>query len=295
MFFAPTLSFLFTLPHSVPRTNSYASKYPLRVVSPEHAKEVFHLIDADDSGLICVDELSSVLQRLDIYATEEEVGALAKYLDVNEDGDICEEDFLTWYKESASAAASETSAVRQALIGRRTVHNFDKTAVPDLVFKNAIEAAIAAPNHKMTEPWRFIQLGKQTISKIAALNAAEISKKDPEKGAKKKARWENIPGWCVVTSQKSDGGVQEEEDYAATVCAVQNFQLSMWADGVGVKWTSGPITRTPEFAELCGIDLEKEIFVGCLWYGFASGGLGRLIDQGPKRKKSVNDVLSVLP
>ena len=267
----------------------------LQIVSTEHAKEVFHLIDTDDSGLICADELSNVLERLDINASEEEVNALAKYLDLNDDGDICEEDFLAWYQEAATTVASETNAVRQALLTRRTVNNFDKTPVPDVVLRNAIEAAIAAPNHKLTEPWRFIQLGQETISKIAELNAAEIAKKDPEKGAKKKARWENIPGWCVVTCKKSDDELQQEEDLAAVACAIQNFQLSMWADGVGVKWTSGPITRSPEFSELCGIDTETEKHVGTLWYGFASGGFAQLMDQGPNRKKSVDDVLSSLP
>ena len=265
------------------------------VVSTEHAKEVFHLIDTDNSGLICSNELAQVLERLDITATEEEVSALAKYLDVNNDGDICEDDFLSWYKDAAATVATETNAVRQVLKGRRTVHNFDKTPVPDVVLRNAVEAAIAAPNHKMTEPWRFIKLGKDSISRIADLNAAEIMKTDPDKAEKKKKRWEEIPGWCVVTCAKSDDEVQDEEDFAATACAIQNFQLSMWADGVGVKWTSGPITRTKEFADICGIDLETERFVGCLWYGFASGGLGSLVDCVPTRKKSVDSVLSTLP
>jgi len=265
----------------------------LNVVSTDHASEVFHLIDTDNSGVICSNELTEVLERLDILASTEEVGALAKYLDVNNDGDICEDDFLTWYKKAASTVAAETTAIRQALLGRRTVNDFDKTPVPDKILMNAIEAAIAAPNHKLTEPWRFITLGEKSIGKIAKLNAKAIAKKDPEKAKKKQKRWESIPGWCVVTCQKSDDPIQEEEDFAAVSCAIQNFSLSMWADGVGVKWTSGPVTRTKEFAEICDIDTDKEKFVGCLWYGFASGGLGSLA-LSPKRKKSAKSVLTTL-
>ena len=145
----------------------------------------------------------------------------------------------------------------------------------------------------MTEPWRFIHLGDETISKIAALNAAEIAKKDPIKGEKKKARWEAIPGWCVVTAAKSDGGLQEREDFAATCCAIQNFMLSLWAEGVGTKWTTGPITRTVEFAELCGVDPGTEEVAGCIWYGFASGGLESV--PLPKRKRSIENVTSTRP
>ena len=164
----------------------------------------------------------------------------------------------------------EARIVSKVLAGRRTVNNFESTKVDEGVVKAAIGAAILAPNHKMTEPWRFILLGNETISEIAALNAAEIAKKDPIKGTKKKERWQAIPGWCVVTSKKSDGDLQEREDYAATCCAVQNFMLSLWVEGVGTKWTTGPITRTPEFAKLCGIDQTKEEVVGCIWYGIPS-------------------------
>lgn len=286
---------LFSLPilFIAPSLIRYRQRLPLRVVSTDHATEVFRLIDTDASGNICNTELKEVLERLDINASTDDVAALFKFLDKDGDGEVIEAEFLDWYQEMASAVESETNAVRRTLIGRRTVNNFDRTPVPEDVLYNAIEAAISAPNHKMTEPWRFITLGKDTISKIAELNAAEIAKKNPEKALKKKERWEAIPGWCVITSKKSDGGIQEEEDFAATCCAIQNFSLSMWTDGVGTKWTSGPVTRTKEFADICGINLDDEKFVGCLWYGFASGGLGSL--KTPPRKLSVDDVLSSLP
>lgn len=187
---------------------------------------------------------------------------------------------------------STPDIVKETLTSRRTVNNFETTKVPDNVVESAINAAIYAPCHKMTEPWRFIILGNETISKISSLNAAEIAKKDPAKGEKKKKRWEAIPGWCVVTSAKSDGGLQEREDYAATCCAIQNFMLSLWSQGVGTKWTTGPITRTPEFAELCAIDLNKEEVAGCIWYGYAANEDSIPV---PKRKKSVEDVTSRRP
>ena len=184
--------------------------------------------------------------------------------------------------------------VHQALLGRRTVNNFDphRTVDPAIV-DQAVHAAIYAPNHKMTEPWRFIFLGNQTITAIATLNAATISQKDAAKGETKRQRWQAIPGWCVVTCAKSPSDpVQEREDYAATSCAIQNFMLSLWSHNVGTKWTSGPITRTTEFADLCGIDPAKELVVGCLWYGHADG-LQAI--PAPRRKQSVDQVTSTRP
>lgn len=283
-----SISLLFLVPSLlVNRRNSFLS-----VISSEHASEVFRSIDTDSSGNIVSTELKQVLERLDINKSKDDMDALFMSLDTNGDGKVVEKEFLDWYQEMAQESDA-ADIVRRTIQDRKTVNNFDRTPVPDSVLHNAIEAAISAPNHKLTEPWRFISLGKETISKISELNAAEIAKKDPEKGLKKKKRWEAIPGWCVVTSKKSDAGVLEEEDFAATCCAVQNFLLSMWTDGVGTKWTSGPITRTTEFAELCGINLDEEKFVGCIWYGFASGGLNSLNNR--RRKLSVNDVLSSKP
>jgi hypothetical protein len=51
--------------------------------------------------------------------------------------------------------------------------------------------------------------------------------------------------------------------------------------------------RTPEFAEICGVDLEKEKIAGVIWYGFAQGGLNRAAKKW--RAKGVEEVLDVLP
>jgi len=54
-------------------------------------------------------------------------------------------------------------------------------------------------------------------------------------------------------------------------------------------WITGPITWNEQFAKLCGVDLKKELVVGCTWYGFASGGSASV--PMPERKRSVDDVL----
>lgn len=136
-----------------------------------------------------------------------------------------------------------------------------------------------APNHRMTEPWRFISLGPKAIKNVAALSPT------------KESRWSAIPGWMVVTAPKSSDPLVEKEDYAAVCCAVQNFQLALWANKVGTKWTTGDITRTDAFNSICGIDEEVESVVGCIWYGWAAGE-GE-VKEG-KRRKSVSDVLSEL-
>ena len=184
------------------------------------------------------------------------------------------------------------SPVHEALRSRRTVHNFDNSRdVSDDVLHRAIEAATYAPNHKLTEPWLFRRLGRDAIEAIASLNAASIS--DPEKAAKKAKRWADIRNWLVVTSRITPGDeLLTREDYAATCCAVQNMQLSFAADGVGTKWTSGDIQRTPEFERICGVDGDAECVCGVIWYGYAADGAA---PAAPKRKLGLDQVLLKVP
>mmetsp|Transcript_20024 Transcript_20024/g.61692 ORF Transcript_20024/g.61692 Transcript_20024/m.61692 type:complete len:196 (-) Transcript_20024:10-597(-) len=187
------------------------------------------------------------------------------------------------------AAAAALSPVHEALQNRRTTHNFAAgRPIPNEVLTRAIECAVQAPNHRLTEPWRFRSLGRESIEAIAALHAASIT--DPDKAAKKAARWSAIENWLVITSRITpDDELLTREDYAATCCAVQNLQLSFAADGVGTKWTSGDIQRTPEFEEICGVS-DRERVVGVVWYGYADGD-----PKQARRKLSVDDVLTRVP
>ena len=48
---------------------------------------------------------------------------------------------------------------------------------------------------------------------------------------------------------------------------IHNFSLLLWAQGIGVKWTTGAVTRSEEFYDLTWIDPHAERVVGLVWYG----------------------------
>ena len=275
---------------------SYNSRLFTSALTAEeaHALEVFEKFDKDGTGTITGEGLGEMLQMLDITATGEEAKALFKYLDKNGDGFIEFEEFLPWYGAAAEEAKEMASNFQSLLIGRRTVDQFDQTPVADDVLKRAIQCAIAAPNRSMSEPWRFIQVGPKTVEKFAKLNTKLRMETDNDDCEQQPiVDWTKIPGWCVVTTKVSSDKEIEMEDFKSTSCAVQNFMLSMWSEGLGTKWTSGPVQKTQEFADLCNVDTTKERVIGCIWYGFASGGL---VNADPKRrKKDVEDVLTSLP
>ena len=259
----------------------------------EHAREVFQKYN-DENGRIRPEELGDMLRDLDIEATDEEAHALFRFLDEDGDEGIDFDEFLPWYSNAVDAAKEVAESFQSLLIGRRTVEQFDQTPVSDDVLRRAVQCAMAAPNRSMSEPWRFIKIGPETVAKFAKLNAEIRKNMETDVGASSVLDWTTIPGWCVVTNTLTPEDREVElEDFKSTSCAIQNFMLSMWSEGVGTKWTSGPVQKTQEFADLCGVDTSKEKVVGCIWYGFASGGT-KYADPR-RRRKDVDDVLSSLP
>jgi len=164
-----------------------------------------------------------------------------------------------------------TSPIACCLRDRRTVQSFLPTPPPPELIWQAIELARWAPNHKLTEPWRFHVLGPETARAIVELNAMQTSaSKGPDAAELKRRKWSQIPGWLVVTLRKHSDPFRHEENYAAVCCAIQNLMLFLWSEGVGTKWATGEVTRSAEFAQLLGIHSDQEQVVGLIWYGSAA-------------------------
>ena len=184
----------------------------------------------------------------------------------------------------------DDGAVARLLRGRRTIHDFiaDRPVPRELVLRG-LDLARWAPNHRATEPWHFYLLGPETADAIARLNAELVTRKrGAEAGAEKLARWRAIPGWLLLTCDRSEDPLREREDYAACCCAAHNLQLYLWSEGVGVKWTTGAVTRDTRIFDLVWVDPAVESVVGLFWYGYAS--------EVPRPgRKPVSEFLVTLP
>jgi nitroreductase len=168
-------------------------------------------------------------------------------------------------QQSDSARAEDFAAV---LRGRRSIDLFAPDTVGVDTLLAAIEVARWAPNHRLTEPWRFYVLGSATMRAVVDLAVElEIAAKGERAGPLRRARLEAVPGMFVLTSTRSDDPLIERENYAACCCAAQNLMLYLWRKGIGVKWTTGGITRQQRLYDLLGIGSSKESLVGLFWYG----------------------------
>ena len=56
------------------------------------------------------------------------------------------------------AAAMSADGAADLVRARRTIHDFRKESAPPALVRKALDLARWAPNHHLTEPWRFCQL-----------------------------------------------------------------------------------------------------------------------------------------
>ena len=63
---------------------------------------------------------------------------------------------------SEVAVPSTQTSVYEAIFGRRMSKEFTDADVPREALERMLDAAIWAPNHRLTEPWRFFVLEKDS-------------------------------------------------------------------------------------------------------------------------------------
>lgn len=185
-----------------------------------------------------------------------------------------------------------------AIRERRTIHEFLPGPVEPAILQRLLEAGLWAPNHKLTQPWGFIQIGPETRAHLAELaagaaastarpgsDAASIAELQEKTRNKLLAR----PTIVAVTCRRSADTVREQEDRAAVAVAMQNIQLAAWAEGIGTKWSTGKVIRLPATATLLGFDPAQEEIMGLLFFGQPAE------IPAPKARKPLAEVLRVLP
>jgi nitroreductase len=187
--------------------------------------------------------------------------------------------------------------VHQAIRTRRTIFQFKPEPVPVERLEAVLAYGVWAPNHHLTQPWRFTLLGEETRQTLAQRYGEIQTTKAPpdsDEALRQKLRAAGVAKFLskptiVAVSCIQHGDEQERrEDYAATCCAMQNIQLAAWADGIGMQWTTGPITRELDTYRLLGIDPEQEYILGFLYVGFP--------DESPTRdRKPLTEVLRRTP
>jgi nitroreductase len=151
----------------------------------------------------------------------------------------------------------------EAIKTRRTI-GLSEGEVPRETIVELIEAATWAPNHKLTQPWRFtvltgdarVQLG-QVYAEAAAAKVPEDQRAAVLAGEAKKPL--RAPVVIVVSVRTDPKPITADEDLTATAAAVQNLLLAAHARGLAAGWKSGGICYSDAVKHFLGLDLSDRI------------------------------------
>jgi nitroreductase len=167
--------------------------------------------------------------------------------------------------------------VEDAIRSRRTHKAFAPEPVPRQLLDELLELARWAPNHHLTNPWRFRVVGPQALARLKEVGG-------PEAGSK----LDRAPTLVVASAVRSEDPVQDLEDLCATACAVYAVLLGARGRGLAGYWRTPEVLMTPEGLEAVGIS-PAERFVALIHLGW-----GRQ-EKPPPERLPLAEVVTYLP
>ncbi|HEU5303336.1 MAG TPA: nitroreductase [Gemmatimonadales bacterium] len=177
-------------------------------------------------------------------------------------------------------------------INRRTsVRRFRSDPVQREVIEQLLDCAVRAPNHKLTEPWRFAVLTEGARDRFAEIRARHRLKRytDPD-GAEAQAGAEKVrresrqtPAFIIVMTAASADEITREEDYAATMMAIANLMIAAESLGLGTYLKSGGVMQDRGLRELAGVP-ENFRVVGVLSLGYPAE------QEIPRRRRPASEL-----
>jgi nitroreductase len=166
--------------------------------------------------------------------------------------------------------------VAEAIRTRRTHKAFGPDPVPRETVEELLELARWAPNHLLTQPWRFRVLGPETLERLAAVgNAGEL------------AKLRRAPTLIVVSAKKSDEEWIAAEDVHATAAAAYIVLLAAHARGLASYWRTPKVLQSRPGQEVVGMAADEE-FVGLIHLG------PRIDEPAPPDRQPLDHVVEFL-
>lgn len=162
--------------------------------------------------------------------------------------------------------------VFEAIRTRRSIKQFTDRPITREEIERLLEVVVEAPNHRMTEPWRFYVLGPEARRAYGeALGARKAKRVDDPEAARavveKVANGEaGLPGMIAVSTILDENPEIREEDYAATMMGVQNLMLAARAMGLGTHVKTGAVMDDPRARAAVGVP-EGERIVATIQLG----------------------------
>ena len=167
--------------------------------------------------------------------------------------------------------------VGDAIRSRRTHKQYGARPLDEATLRDLLDLARFAPNHHLTQPWRFRALGPEARARIEA--AA---------GAKEAMKLRRAPTLVLATATLSGDPHTDDEDLHATAAAVYAVLLGATARGLASYWRTPACFEEPAVREVIGLGANEQVV--------ALIHLGPPVSEPPaKERLPLEDVLTFLP
>jgi nitroreductase len=163
-------------------------------------------------------------------------------------------------KDTATRLASQLMASRQTVLPKRLVAPGPNASELQQLF----QAAAAAPDHDLINPWRFLIIPEHKRANLGELFAQALIERDPSASqdelaqARDKAMRAPLLMLLIVDAAKGSAEIDMNERVLSAGCAVQNIMLLANAMGYGSGLTSGKALKAASFRAGLGLQAGEE-------------------------------------
>jgi nitroreductase len=145
--------------------------------------------------------------------------------------------------------------LEQAIRTRRTHKAYRPEPLERETLSELFELANWAPNHHLTQPWRFRVVGPQALERLKGAAGPEAAPK-----------LDRAPTLVACSAVRSEDPRADEEDLLASACAAFIVLLGAHSRGLAGYWRTPAVLREPEGLEALRIPPEERA-IGLLYLG----------------------------
>jgi len=147
--------------------------------------------------------------------------------------------------------------LEQAIRTRRTHKAFGRDPVDRATLDELLELARWAPNHDLTNPWRFRVVGPGALTRLKRAAGPEAATK-----------LDRAPTLVVASVVIAGDPVQDQEDLLAAACATYIVLLGAHARGLAGYWRTPEVLRRDDGREAVSVPAGERV-LGLIHLGHA--------------------------
>jgi nitroreductase len=159
--------------------------------------------------------------------------------------------------------------VYEAIMNRRSIRKYDGAPVDRVVIERLIAAASAAPSAANTQPWHFhVTTGatRDAVCGVTAMSTVHLQEyldmlppTDYEAAERFFASLGNAPVVIAVSVPVAEDEATRINDVLATGCAIENFMVAAFAEGLGCCNITFSFWVRDKLSELLAVSGDREI------------------------------------